>query len=114
MGKMVKRTYIGAFIEVKNENFQKLWLEHEFYEAIVEDRFMTAERLETINVLIPKKSDKYAEMITSGEGNEVDFIVTAFDGEGRLKDFKKDFAEIIVEVQKTFPDIELKYGLISF
>lgn len=114
MGQMVKRTYVGAFIEVRNDNFQELWKDDEFYCSVVENRFITAyQGMEMINVLVPI-DDKYSEICTTGEGNEDEFILTAFNPENRLENFENDFKEIIIEIKKTFPDIELKYGLISF
>jgi hypothetical protein len=113
MGSMVKRTYIGVFIEVKDENFQEIKFEDDFYKSIGEENFMYPyQGLETLNVLIPLNED-FQELLTD-DSYENDFVITEFNPKNHIENFKKWFKDVLAELETYFKDFEIKYGLVSF
>jgi hypothetical protein len=115
MGRMIKITYIGAFIAPELRDFQKIQSSDEFYEEFNETgKFRTAyQGLGTIDVLIPCNS----RFAIKDQENEEEFVIGDFSELKELEEkLKTEYSETIQKLKELYVDglFEVKSGIVSY
>lgn len=116
MGRMIKITYVGAFIAPELKDFQEISSNDEFYYDFYEtEKFRTAyQGLETIDILIPL-GDSFA--IRDQEDYHCEFVIDDFSELKELEEkLKTEYSETIIKLKEKYPNgaFSVQSGIVSY